>query len=638
MKLISFDVETAGIKFEYGLQPWRAAEGMAWITCFAIGWDSEGRTKTKCYLMNDPCTWDGRTALTDFLKMAKADDARIVCWNAPFDIAWCLAYPENRDLVFDNKWLDGMLLYKRAISQMNSDLHDKGLHPNSPVKEGSVGLKAAVAKHMPQYASYDENIAFDPQTPEEWKRLMRYNQIDVFCTRELAQKIWGVLTPAEQRNALIEAACLPMVAETNLLGLHINRENLAALDTHLVGAAERAYSGLSIVDPDVGSVNFNSPDQVAKLLFKKWGLKPIKQTNGGKDSTDKETLHELALAHPLARTLHEYREAVGNRTKFSTAITSSLECNGDGVVRPQARVFGTYTGRMTYSSSQRKNKTRGKNDLPIGFALHQMKRDPLFRKVIAPPPGYTLLEFDFAGQEYRWMAYMSKDENMLAMCAPGEDGHAFMGAQIGAMDYLTLRQLVKEGDKDAKDLRQMGKVANLSLSYRLSATGLRRTARVQHGIQMDEATAVHTHAVYRATYPGVKQYWNKQIAMCRHSRVVWTIAGRRVGLTNDNGAWDWAHASTAINFPIQGTGADQKYLALMVARDYLPAVEGRFYYELHDGLFFVVPHRYAEKAAVVMRVLLSNLPYGTAWGVQLPIKFPVDAKLGSTWGELKEVA
>jgi hypothetical protein len=29
-------------------------------------------------------------------------------------------------------------------------------------------------------------------------------------------------------------------------------------------------------------------------------------------------------------------------------------------------VFGTYTGRMTYSSSQRKGKSRSKTDPPIG--------------------------------------------------------------------------------------------------------------------------------------------------------------------------------------------------------------------------------------------------------------------------------
>ena len=99
----------------------------------------------------------------------------------------------------------------------------------------------------------------------------------------------------------------------------------------------------------------------------------------------------------------------------------------------------------------------------------------------------------------------------------------------------------------------------------------------------------------------------------------------------------WGCESTAINFPIQGSGADQKYLALLMLKDYLPRVNGRFYFELHDGLFVIVPDAYAERAVAEIKPLLSTLPYKKAWGVDLPIQFPVDAKMGKTWGQLKEV-
>ncbi len=618
MKLISFDVETWGMQPEYALQPWRALEGVAGITCFAVGHEAGERTKTVCTWMYDD-VHAGRQSLEAFLTFTKSGGAHIVCWNAPFDIAWCLAYPELRDLVFGNKWLDGALVYRRVI--------------NSPEKGLTTRLKSVVAQYLPKYAGYEEDIKFDPQNAVERERLMNYNRLDALFTRELTRKFLNEMTPTERRNARIEAACLPMVAEANMHGLTIDTQHLADLDAHLVTTTEKAYGELLAADPDIGTVNLRSPDQVAELLFNKWGLNPVKQTETGNDSTDKETLHELSFDYPLAKTLRTYREGLNNRTKFSTAISTSLAYNGDGVVRPQARVFGTYTGRMTYSGAQRKGKSRGKNDYPTGFALHQMKRESQFRKVVAPPPGYTLVEFDFAGQEYRWMAVMSGDETMLAMCQPGEDAHSFMAANIGAMDYRELVAKVAAGDKPAKELRQLGKVGNLSCQYRTSAKRLRSVARVQYDIPMDEETSIRTHGIYRQTYPGVPQYWKRQKDECKHSRVVWTLAGRKVQLV---GEWGWALESTAINFPIQGVGGDQKYLALRIARDYLPKVEGRFYYELHDGLFFIVPSRYAERTAREMRVLLSNLPYEKAWDVQLPIKFPVDVKLGPTWGELKE--
>jgi alpha-mannosidase len=74
-----------------------------------------------------------------------------------------------------------------------------------------------------------------------------------------------------------------------------------------------------------------------------------------------------------------------------------------------------------------------------------------------------------------------------------------------------------------------------------------------------------------------------------------------------------------------------------VLRDYLPRVDGRFYYELHDGIFTVVPTHLAEKAAREIKYLFSNLPYKQAWGRTFPVEFPVDAKMGPSWGELKEV-
>jgi hypothetical protein len=69
---------------------------------------------------------------------------------------------------------------------------------------------------------------------------------------------------------------------------------------HLDITAQTAHAELLAADPTIGEMNLNSPDQVADLLFNRWGLTPIKQTPAGSDSTDKETLYELEFDHPLA--------------------------------------------------------------------------------------------------------------------------------------------------------------------------------------------------------------------------------------------------------------------------------------------------------------------------------------------------
>jgi DNA polymerase-1 len=240
------------------------------------------------------------------------------------------------------------------------------------------------------------------------------------------------------------------------------------------------------------------------------------------------------------------------------------------------------------------------------------------------------------------MAVASKDPIMLEMCAPGEDPHSFMAAQIDPAHTYDWIRANRDEDPIAKKIRKLGKVGNLSAQYRTGYRTLIQVAAVQHKVKLTPSDAETIILTYKQTYKRVPIYWRSQIALARSYGYVDTIAGRRVQL-GEHQTWDatlkWAHESTSINFPIQGAGADQKYLALLVARNYLPKVGGRFLMELHDGMFFRVPKGQGERAARDLKHLLSNLPYKKAWGLEqdLPVKFPVDVKLGPNWGDLKEL-
>jgi len=290
---------------------------------------------------------------------------------------------------------------------------------------------------------------------------------------------------------------------------------------------------------------------------------------------------------------------------------------------------------MTFSSYIGKNKDKRQT----GFALHQMKRDARYRNLITAPEGYTIVEWDAAGQEYRWMAIESGDETMLSLCEPGEDPHGYMGAEMSAYEYKELVKLVHEGDKEAKRTRQSGKVGNLSCQYRIGVAKLLSTARVQHGMPWDESMAQRVYTVYHRTYPGVKRYWNRQIARAKRQGYISTLAGRTITLEgNWSGSKAWMMESAAINFPIQGVGADQKYLAIAAIGSVLKRFNGRFYFELHDGLYAVFPDKFAEKAAYAGQAVLNALPYKKAWGFDPPIPLPWDIKIGKTWGNSVELS
>lgn len=611
----AFDVETLGAKDLYALQPFRASTEDGRIRSFAIAYQNdEGGYRTAVQKDNDQL----QTELARYLK--NREGGVVVAWNAPFDIAWLYAHG-HAAAVERITWLDAMLMYQHVET-----------HPEYTGKRLSYGLKAAVKRFIPEHSGYEKDIAFDTTDPAELEKLYQYNKMDAYLTLRLAQKFWSEMTPTQRKACLIEASSCTLVAQTYVEGIVGNIAQLAKMDAQLQSDMASSLAKITANDPQVTEQVLSSSPQLAALLFGEWGLTPPKQTEKGADSTDKEALHELALIDPRVQPIHDWRNSRNWHTKFVVGMSEALAYNGDGRVRPQARIFGTYTGRMTYSASTGKKP----KDVPTGVALHQWKRDAEFRKLIVPPEGHTLLEFDAAGQEYRWMAVMSGDERMLELCQPGQDAHSFMGARIAGMPYDEMLDAVAAGDPQAKRHRQLGKVANLSLQYRTSASRLLTVARVQHDIDMDANTAQFIYDTYHATYPGVKAYWSSQIRQCAAKQYAETFAGRRVQLQGEfGGEYSWQLTSTAINYPVQGSGADQKYLALHVLKRYLPMVGGRFYFELHDGLFFVVPDAHAEKAFKEMKILLDALPYETAWGKPLPVRFSWDGKRGKSWGELR---
>lgn len=623
-KLIAFDVETKGKGETFGLQPWRARDNSAWLTTCAVAYMKNGG------VISEGLVRPTFAQLDRWLDSVLAGGQWVVCWNAPFDVAWLIALG-HREKVMKVKWLDGLLMLRHLVNAPKF----------RPEGQMSMGLKPAVARRWPDMADYADDIDFDDESPENTAKLLEYNQRDSRFTLQLAIEYLEEMSPGVMRAMVLEAASIASVADATVSGIHMDRDIAAKLGETLEDARTTAFVTLRLQHgADITDKVLASPTQLRELLFTKWGLPVVELTDTGNPSTDKATLHELALSDPRAGLIHAYRDAAYCKAKFSVSPVASMDYNEEvDVSHPAPRIFGTYTGRMTYSS-----KTgRGREEKPTGVALHQWKRDKLYRQMITVPDGYDLLEFDFAGQEFRWMAVESGDEIMMELCMPGEDAHGFMGAKCTGISYEAMKRGLEVNNGEFKPKRQLGKVANLSLQFRTSPPTLVRVAAVQHGVKLTLPEARAIHATYLTTYRKVPRYWRRQIDFARRHGYVETLAGRQVQLgTTDTWKYadgndaKWSHESTAINFPIQGVGADQKYLAMAVLKDMLPRYDARFYFELHDGLFVVAPKDKSERAGHDIKHTLSNLPYKRAWGVDLPVAFPVDGKRGPSWGDLKE--
>ena len=319
-------------------------------------------------------------------------------------------------------------------------------------------------------------------------------------------------------------------------------------------------------------------------------------------------------------------------TKFIGTPQDASKYLNSMYLHPAPKVFSTYTGRMTYTG-------KIKNKFKTGCALHQWPRSKELRKLILPPPGKKLVEFDASGQENRFMAILSQDQTMTNIFKNDMDIHSYMGSQLAGIPYDAFMKLKAEGNEQvvgASGYRYQGKFNNLSNQYRIGAKKQRIQARVQYGMTVEFMTVVDWQRSYHNTYPGVRQYWKDSIKRAQALGYAETLGGRRFYLNMWSGDRKWSTESSAINTPIQGSGADMKELAVAVlTRKYSDEFEYAF--DLHDALFGYVDEDMPDERLLDMRKTLDDLPYKEVWGFEPPIPLPWDCQVGPNWGEMREL-
>lgn len=622
IKITTTDFETWGKLPEYALQPWRLGTDDAWITmsCWYYG---PGKTVHHVS--------DFKKSLKTHLEFCAQNDIYIVGWNTIFECAWMIALGLKEE-VFKCKWLDGMLLYKNTINKITK-------------KEGKMelSLKDAVRKHIPEHANYEENVDYGaiPGT-EAWDNLIHYNKLDCIFTYDLTLKFLEELRNKTKslKPYLIETACIPMVADSWVNGIELDVPYLHKLKQEKTELINKAWKEIQELDGSITEEMLRSPSQMSDKLFGdedgQLGLDAPILTKKGNKSTNRLTMKLLREDHPLTGKINDWRENTVSVTKFIDGPLKSIGYYGNNspaITHPGMRVNSTYSRRMTITSKQGK----GKDERPSGIPLHQFPRKKEYRKSIVAPVGHVVVEFDASGQEFRWLAVVSGDNNMLQLCGPRQDAHCYLASQVTGQDYRELYAKHKAGDPDVKRPRDLGKTGNFGLSYGTGAPTFQRMALAMYDVSITLEEAKALHRAYRIAYPGMKEYWSRQKFLTKNQDYIENPFGSRVYFDPNRFPRDeWSYVATSFNFPIQSAGADQKYLALAVLRNILGEYNARFLMDLHDGLYFIVPEDRAALFAARGKRLLHDLPYKRLYNLDLPIEFPWDCKIGPNWCDMKE--
>jgi DNA polymerase I-like protein with 3'-5' exonuclease and polymerase domains len=104
-----------------------------------------------------------------------------------------------------------------------------------------------------------------------------------------------------------------------------------------------------------GKYNFDSPQQVADILFKRLGLEVVETTEKGQPQTGKITINKYKKTVPFVAKLNEYKICSKLLNAFFSPMPQHIE--SDGKIRPQFPDIGTVTGRLACISKGTKIQT-----------------------------------------------------------------------------------------------------------------------------------------------------------------------------------------------------------------------------------------------------------------------------------------
>jgi len=178
-----------------------------------------------------------------------------------------------------------------------------------------------------------------------------------------------------------------------------------------------------------------------------------------------------------------------------------------------------------------------------------------------------------------------------------------------------------------KNMRRQAKAVNFGILYGISAYGLAEDL----GISPKEAkTFIET---YFKTYPGIKDYMNKEIEEAHKNGYVLTIMNRKreiEELSSSNYIGRSMGERMALNTPIQGSSADiLKKAMIEIDKSFTEnKIESTMLLQVHDELIFNVKNNELEKVKKIVKEIMENT-------IKLTVPLEVDIEVGSNWYDAK---
>ena len=400
----------------------------------------------------------------------------------------------------------------------------------------------------------------------------------------------------------IDLPLVPVLARMEQAGVKIDTAALSKMSTELereIAVKEKEIHGIAGMEFNVGS-----PRQLGDVLFNKLNLpKPVKYGKGRTISTAVDVLETLAVDHPIARMVLDYRQLTKLKSTYVDTLPALIDRNTKRVHTTFAQT-GTATGRLSSANPNLQN-------IPIRTELGRG-----IRAAFIAEPGHVLLTADYSQIELRLLAHFSRDPLLVEAYRRGDDIHTLTASQVFGVPPLMV----------TPDHRRQAKVVNFGIVYGLSPFGLSQNL----GIDTSEAKLFITN--YFDTYKGVRAFIDKTLEEARRDLKVKTLHGRIrpiPDINSKNSNQRGFAERTAVNTPLQGTAADLIKIA-MIRIDALlheRGLKSRMTLQVHDELVFEVPEKEVETMQSLVREQMEKVH-------ALAVPLLVEMGVGANWRDL----
>lgn len=504
---------------------------------------------------------------------------------------------------------------------------------------------------------YFDAPAYDLNTKEkqgfvEAKKLYRYSAKDAYYTLKLKDIFHSMIEKDPTIKRLFYRLAMRSqraFQAIELNGLHINRERYEKAETDTIAELKVTLKKLNKMAGK--EINWNSPQQVAELLFGDFGLDPVVITAGGAFSTGEETLIELKGKHPIADLLVRYRELEKFR---GTYLEGWKEYMVGDMLYMSYKVTGTVTGRFS-------------------SRIHQTPRDGTIRNVVDAPEGWTFAQGDFSQAELRVAAIVSRDPELMKCFKEDIDVHwrtlfhvllsggagEYVAPAIDTAYKLMLERnptakrpglpvavewLLKAGHekcielwKGWKEARKKAKGINFGFVYGMREKKFIEYAKTKYGFEPTMEEAERIRDAYFSLYRGLKPWHDRQKKLVKVDGYVTSFSGRRRRLP---GIWSKDKSMVAecerqaINSPIQGFIGDLKAMAMVELVDKLDPNKARVVGEVHDSILFWIRTDSLDEQLPKIKAIMNRPELFDEFHINPPVPITCDIEVGD-WGKGK---